>query len=75
MMINQNPDLQVQFEERVSQLLMIIEDMVEAYGLHKDLNRYMPDLIEHFNSVKSIQEQRRIVRTKMCEAMLKYLEE
>jgi hypothetical protein len=74
-MINQNPDLQVQFEEKVSQLLIIIEDMVEAYGLHKDLNRYMPDLIEHFNSVKTIQEKRIIVKTKMHQAILKYLEE
>lgn len=74
-MINQNPDLQVQLEEKVSQLLIIIEDMVEAYGLHKDLNRYMPDLIEHFNSVKTIQEKRTIVKTKMHQAILKYLEE
>lgn len=74
-MINQNPDLQVQFEEKVSQLLIIIEDMVEAYGLHKDLNRYMPDLIELFNSVKTIQEKRTIVKTKVHQAILKYLEE
>ena len=71
-MNSKNPDLQVQFEEDVCQLLMIIEDMVDTYGHHKDLNKHMPELIEHFNSVKTIQEQRRIVRTKMCQATLKY---
>ena len=71
-MNSKNPDLQVQFEEEVSQLLMVIEDMVDTYGYHKDLNKHMPDLIEHFNSVKSIQEQRRIVRAKMRQAILKY---
>ena len=69
-MNSKNPDLQVQFEEEVSQLLMIIEDMVDTYGYHKDLNRHMPDLIEHFNSVKSIQEQRTITKTKRYQAML-----
>ena len=71
-MNSKNPDLQVQFEEEVSQLLMVIEDMVDTYGYHKELNKHMPDLIEHFNSVKSIQEQRRIVRAKMRQAILKY---
>ena len=64
-MNSKNPDLQVQFEEEVSQLLMIIENMVDTYGHHKNLNVHMPELIEHFNSVKSIQEQRRIIRTKI----------
>lgn len=71
-MSNKNPDLQVQFEEEVCQLLMIIEDMVDDYGCHKDLNKHMPDLIKHYNSVKSIQEQRLAIRQKMYQATLQY---
>ena len=73
-MNSKNPDLQVKFEEEVNQLLMIIEDMVQDYGFHKNLNNHMPDLIKHFNYVKTIQEQRSIVKTKMRQAALKYLE-
>lgn len=72
MMNSQNPDLQVQFEEEVSQLLMIIEDMLDDYNSHQDLNKHIPDLIHFFNSVKSIQEQRAIVKAKMYQAIFKY---
>lgn len=73
-MNNKNPDLQIQFEEQVCQLLMQIEDLIKAYGYHKDLNQYMPDLIKHFNSVKAIQEQRIITKTKIIKATFNYLE-
>lgn len=69
-MSNKNPDLQVQFEEEVSQLLMILEDMIDAYECHKDLNKNMPDLIKHFNSVKAIQEERIITKIKRYQALL-----
>ena len=74
-MNNKNPDLQILFEEQVGQLLMQIEDLIKAYGHHKDLNQYMPDLIKHFNSVKAIQEQRIIIKTKIAKATFSYLEE
>lgn len=69
-MNNKNPDLQVQFEEEVSQLLMILEDMIDAYKCHKDLNKNMPDLIKHFNSVKTIQEERITAKIKLYQALL-----
>lgn len=72
MMNSQNPDLQVQFEEEVNQLLMTIEDIIDAYNSHQDLNQHIPDLVHFFNSVKAIQEQRAIVRSKMYQAILKY---
>lgn len=73
-MSNKNPDLQVQFEDEVCQLLMIVEDMVDTYGFHKDLNKHMPDLIKQLNVVKAIQQQRITVKTKMIQATLKYEE-